>query len=110
MAMVQTKLHASLQLGNSLATHYTVPASTTTIVKQIALCNTSASNITIDVHLVPSGGTAGAANALVYNLAVDSLSTLFVNVAAVMDVGDFISAKANVAASVTMHSFGIEES
>ena len=93
-----------------LATHYTVPASTRTIVKQIVLCNSSASNITVDVHLVPNGGTAGAANALVYNLTVDSLSTMFVNVAAVMDVSDFISAKANVAASVTMHSFGIEES
>jgi hypothetical protein len=110
MAMVQTKLHASVQLGNSVATHYTVPASTTTIVKQLVLCNTTASNATVDVHLVPSGGTAGVSNALVYNLTVDALSTMFVNVAAVMATSDFISAKANVAATVTMHSFGIEES
>ncbi len=109
MAMTQTKLHASVQLGNSVATHYTVPGSTTAIVKQIVLCNTTASNTTVDVHLVPSGGTAGVSNALLYNMTVDANSTLFVNVAAVMATSDFIAAKANLATTVTMHSFGIEE-
>lgn len=109
MAMTQTKLHDPVQLGNSVATHYTVPGSTTTIVKQIALCNTSANNRTVDVHLVPSGGTAGVANAVVYNVVVDATSTTFVNLSAVLDTGDFIAAKAQVASAVTMHSFGIQE-
>tara|TARA_B100000470_G_scaffold150183_1_gene116844 strand:- start:167 stop:499 length:333 start_codon:yes stop_codon:yes gene_type:complete len=109
MAMAQTKLHDPVQLGNSVATHYTVPGSTTTIVKQIALCNTSTNNRTVDVHLVPSGGTAGVGNAVVYNVVVDATSTAFVNLSAVMDTGDFIAAKAQVASAVTMHSFGIQE-
>jgi len=109
MAMTQTKLHAPVQLSNSVGTHYTVPGSTTTIVKQIALCNTSANNRTVDVHLVPNGGTAGVANAVIYNVVVDATSTTFVNMSAVMDAGDFIAAKAQVASAVTMHSFGIQE-
>ncbi|MBF84982.1 MAG: hypothetical protein CL489_11025 [Acidobacteria bacterium] len=109
MAMTQTKLHAPVQLNNSVGTHYTVPGSTTTIVKQIALCNTSANNRTVDVHLVPNGGTAGVANAVIYNVVVDATSTTFVNMSAVMDAGDFIAAKAQVASAVTMHSFGIQE-
>ena len=109
MAMTQTKLHAPVQLNNSVGTHYTVPGSTTTIVKQIALCNTSANNRTVDVHLVPNGGTAGVANAGIYNVVVDATSTTFVNMSAVMDAGDFIAAKAQVASAVTMHSFGIQE-
>lgn len=109
MAMTQTKLHDPIQLGNSVATHYTVPGSTTTIVKQIALCNTSANNRTVDVHLVPSGGTAAVGNAIVYNVVVDATSTTFVNLSAVMAAGDFLAAKAQVASAVTMHSFGIQE-
>ena len=113
MAMSQKKLHSSLQLTQTAAGTpgvYVVPAATSTIVKQIVLCNTTASNATVDIHLVACGGTAGVVNALIYNMAVDAQSTMFVNVAAVMGVGDFISAKANVAAAVTMHTFGIEES
>ena len=113
MAMSQKKLHDSLQLTQTAASTpgiYFVSAATSRIVKQVVLCNTSASNVTVDVHLVTSGGTVGVVNALIYNMTVDSLSTMFVNLAAVMEMGDFISAKANVAASVTIHSFGIEES
>ena len=109
MAMTQTKLHAPSQLGTVSSTLYTVPSSTTTTVKQIALCNTAAANRTVAVYLVPSGGSASASNAILYDVAVDSKSTTFVNLSAVMATGDFIQASASVAASVTIHSFGIQE-
>ena len=66
-------------------------------------------NRTVDVHLVPSGGTAAVGNAIVYNVVVDATSTTFVNLSAVMAAGDFLAAKAQVASAVTMHSFGIQE-
>ena len=109
MAMTQTKLHAPAQLGTSLTTLYTVPGSTTTIVKQVALCNTAAANRTVTLHLVPSAGTAASANAILFDVAVDSKSTTFVNLSAVMATGDTIQASASVAASVSIHSFGIQE-
>jgi len=109
MAMTQTKLHAPSQLGNSAATLYTVPGSTTTILKQVALCNTTATNRTVSLYLVPNGGTAGVTNAVLYDVPVDSKSTIFVNMSAVMATGDFISGSASVASAVTVHSFGIQE-
>ncbi len=109
MAMTQTKLHAPSQLGTSAATLYTVPGSTTTIVKQIALCNTAAAARTVTIYLVPSGGSSGVANAILYEVPVDAKSTTFVNLSAVMATGDFIQGLASVASSVTIHSFGIQE-
>jgi len=107
--MTQTKLHAPAQLGTSPSTLYTVPGSTTTVVKQIALCNTAAANRTVAVYLVPSGGSSSTSNAILYDVAVDSKSTTFVNLSAVMATGDFIQASASVASSVAIHSFGIQE-
>jgi hypothetical protein len=109
MAMTHTKLHAPAQLGTSPSTLYTVPASTTTIVKQIALCNTAAAARTIAVYLVPNGGSASSTNAILYDVSVDAKSTTFVNLSAVMATSDFIQASASVASSVSIHSFGIQE-
>ena len=109
MAMTQTKLHAPAQLGTSAATLYTVPGSTTTIVKQIALCNTAAAARTVTIHLVPSGGSASATNAILYEVSVDAKSTTFVNLSAVMATGDILQGSASVGTSVTVHSFGIQE-
>ena len=52
---------------DALATAYTVPGATTTILKSFDICNTTASTLTVRVHLVPSGGSASAANALLYD-------------------------------------------
>ncbi len=109
MAMTQTKLHAPSQLGTSAATLYTVPGSTTTILKQIALCNTASTARTVSVYLVPSGGTAGVANAILYDVSVDAKSTTFVNLSAVMATSDTLQGSASIASSVTIHSFGIQE-
>ena len=109
MAMTQTKLHAPSQLGTSAATLYTVPGSTTTILKQVALCNTASSARTVSIYLVPSGGSAGVTNAVLYDVSVDAKSTTFVNLSAVMATGDILQGSASVASSVTIHSFGIQE-
>lgn len=41
---------------------YTVPASTTTYVKCIDVCNTTAADINLTLHLVPSGGSVASTN------------------------------------------------
>ena len=109
MAMTQTKLHAPAQLGTSPSTLYTVPASTTTIVKQIALCNTATATRTVAVYLVPSGGSASTTNAILYDVSMNAKSTTFVGLSAVMATSYFIQASASVASSVSIHSFGIQE-
>jgi len=62
-------------LTTSVATLYTVPSSTRTYVKGIDICNTSGSTITVNVYLVPSGGSAGTGNALFYGLSVSANTT-----------------------------------
>jgi len=49
--MVTNKRLAAGTLSDSNATLYTVPASTTTIVKSLALCNTTAGAVTVTLKL-----------------------------------------------------------
>jgi hypothetical protein len=47
------------EITTSFTTIYTTPATTRTYVKDINICNTTATSLTVSVCLVPSGGTAG---------------------------------------------------
>ena len=48
----------------SVSTLYTVPSTGQFLLTDIEICNTSATAGTFTIYLVPSGGTAGASNAL----------------------------------------------
>jgi len=54
MAITQKRLAGPSQLTASTAVYYTVPLSTTTIVKQIILTNTTSSAKTATVRLKPA--------------------------------------------------------
>ena len=49
---------ANGQLPNTKTTIYTVPGSTSTIVKMISLANTNTASETVNIYYLPSGGTA----------------------------------------------------
>jgi len=71
---------AQIAIGTTIATAYTAPASPGyTILKEINICNTATAAIKCQVHVVPSGGTAGTGNAIIYDWSVDA-NSLFVNV------------------------------
>lgn len=55
-------LVGNVQLTVGASTYYTAPANTTTTISAFTLNNTSGVPRTATVHLVPSGGTASAAN------------------------------------------------
>ena len=70
-----------IQLGQaaitiSVATIYTVPSSSVVYLKDIDICNTNATAVNINVYLVPSGDTAGKANALFYGASIPGYSTM----------------------------------
>jgi hypothetical protein len=71
-------------------TIYTVPASTRTMIKEMDICNTTAGTLTLNVHLVPSGGSATTANALFYNASISANTTLQWSGVQVLNVGDTI--------------------
>lgn len=98
--MANYQIITPLQLGQtalttSFTTVYTVPASTRTYVKQLDVCNTTASPISIYVSLVPSGGTAGTGNALFYNATLGGYSTLSWTGTQVLSTAGTIQVKAS---------------
>ena len=77
----------------TLTTRYTVPASTRTFVKDICIANTTGGALTVDVHFVPTAGTAGTDNAILYGVSIAANSTLQWTGNQILDAGDFIQDK-----------------
>lgn len=90
-------------------TLYTCPTSvsTTTIIKQIIICNAGASAITLNLNLVPFGGSVLASNRLFSSLAVAANDTIILDISQVMTSGDFISAYSS-ATDVVVTISGVE--
>jgi hypothetical protein len=99
-----------LQLGQaamtaSYATIYTTPSTpvTRTYVKDITICNTTAGTLSVYVSLVPSGGSAGASNALFYGNSLAANTTVQWTGSQIMNAGDTIQVKAsNTGCTVTV--------
>jgi len=92
---------AQAALTTSYATLYTVPTNITTptrtYMKQIDVCNTTGSAVTFNLHIVPTGGTAGTGNALFYVQNVAANSTFSYSGVQVLPTSSFLSAKASTA-------------
>jgi len=84
-------------LTTSYATLYTVPVDYRTYVKQFDICNTTAGTINVYVSFVPSGGTAGTSNAILYNASIPAYSTLQWCGAQVINAAGTVQAKASAA-------------
>lgn len=84
-----------------------VPANTKVILKQIILANTSSASATVAISLVPSGGTAGAANRIVPDVSVGANSVVTIDLSQVMEPGDFLSAVQGTAEAVTVTISGV---
>lgn len=95
---------AQVAVGTSLSTIYITPSDTQTYVKDICICNTAASKVALTLYLVPNGRTAGTtgsnANALFYQLDVDSHTTTHWTGTQILNPGDSIQASAGAAGLV----------
>ena len=97
------------QLTASLATYYTVPASTSAKDITFDFLNTDTANaIGITLHLVPSGGTASATNQLFSETAPGGLILApsewrSVPIDQSIGAGAFIQVKASIASKVALH-------
>ncbi len=108
MAMQAKQLKAATVLTTSYATQYTVPGSTTAIIKEILLANTTAGVVTATVSVVPSGGSASASNNILGGINIDANSTTVVELHTLMIAADFISAKSNTSSAVNIMISGVE--
>jgi len=107
------------QLTASTAVYYTVPQSTTTIVKQIILTNTTAAAKTVTVRLKPLGVTEASTHDILSAVSIAANETLSFNCSLVLTnngsvasatTSDQITAFCSAATSVNMTINGVEES
>lgn len=98
------KLFEPAQLTGSVATYYTVAAPYTVLRDfTIRVTNTTAGAVTVDVHAVPSAGTASDTNAVVKGYSIPANDYRDIDVP-VMKVGDFLQAKASAGTSISLHA------
>ena len=102
------KLFAPYTATASSAIVYTVPASTTAVLKELVLVNITTTTQTVTVHCIPSGDSAGVANMLMNAVAVAPNSFEPVSFGQVLATGDKISILASATSSIVVHGSGIE--
>jgi hypothetical protein len=108
MAFTQKRLAGPVAMETSATDLYTAPSETTTIVKQIMLCNTDDEEArTATLHVAASGSVA-AGNTIFQAISLDPNETVILNLSLVLADGEKISGLASNAA-VTITISGIEE-
>jgi hypothetical protein len=94
-------------ITTGVTTLYTVPAATRTLLKEFSIANTTAAAINVRVFLVPSAGSAGTANAFLYDVPVPANNALQYNGIEVLNAGDTIQIQA-VSTGLTIIASGGE--
>ena len=109
MSVLVKTLIASKQAENVQTTQYTA-VNCKTIIDKFTATNTSASNVTITVNLVTSGGSPGDSNAISYtrSIAPGEPYTFPELVGHSLEPGGFISTIASAATSLTIRASGRE--
>jgi hypothetical protein len=107
MAINTQRLFTPVQLGTSLSTLFT--AAGKTILDKFTLTETTGATISgIDIHIIPSGGTASATNRVLSQKAVNANETYLCPelVGHTLEAGEFLQAKAGTATAVSVRGSG----
>lgn len=109
MSVLVKTLIPAKQAENAQTTQYTA-TNCKAIIDKFTATNTSASNVTLSVNLVTSGGSAGVSNLVVDSRAIapDETYTFPEIVGQVLESGGFISTIASAATSLTIRASGRE--
>lgn len=102
-SMVGQILYSGQPSTTSETAVYTVPSNTTIKIASASLCNTSGSSVTVNISVVPSGGTADTTHRIIsaFPLAAGDTASLKEYVEGVMmGPGDFISVAVGTASTV----------
>ena len=85
---------------------YTATSTSSTHINTINVCNTASTTATFSLHLVPSGGTASAANAVFFNVSIAPNSTMLWTGTLVLPINGTIRASASVTSVTIMIAGG----
>ena len=94
-------------ITGSFVTLYTTPAFTRTFLKCMDICNTTGGALTFFVSIVPSGGTAGTANAIYSGISIAANAVLQWRGLQILTAGVFISVKSTTT-GLTITASGAE--
>lgn len=109
MTVTATNIIPAKQAENSQTTQYTA-TNCRTIIDKFTITNTAASNVTISVNLVASGGSASASNLIIdaRAIAVNECYTCPELIGHILEPSGFISTIASAATSLTIRASGRE--
>lgn len=94
-------------MTTSYVTIYTVPNTSTGVLHDIEVCNTTASAIGIYISVVPVNGSAAAGNAIFYNASLPGYSTMQWTGSIAMSFGTTIQVKGSAAGCTVTASGGL---
>lgn len=97
-------------LPSTASSLYTVPALTQTVVKQIILGNTTATDLTATIYFVPDAGTPTTSNSMFPEIIIQGNNAVTIDITSVLPIGSSIHAKASASASINIHISGVEVS
>lgn len=108
MAYTPTILYPSGYPSNGGETLYTVPANTTTIVKNIVMTNTSNNDATLHISVVPPSGSASQSNRIASDLTIPANGINTLDVSIVMPAGASLHATNNTNQALVVTVSGVE--
>lgn len=97
-------------LPSSASVIYTVPALTQTVVRQIILGNTTATDLTATIYFVSNTQSPSVSNSMFPEVIIQANSAVTIDIASVLPIASSIHAKASASASINIHVSGVEVS
>lgn len=110
MAVLQPKtLHRGF-VANTASTLYTAPsgASSYAIVKEMILCNTTGTAVTVSVYSIENGGSVADNRKILSAVSIDPGTTVVFSMSSVLENAATLRAVASSASAVTATVSGVE--
>jgi len=107
MATVYKVLGQQIPAATTATTLYTVPASTSTVVSTIVVCNQTTTAATFRIAVRPAGATLAAVHYVAYDITVGASDTTALTLGITLATTDVITVYASTA-TLSFHAYGSE--
>jgi len=107
MATTYKVLGQSNPSATTATTLYTVPASTSTVVSTISICNQAGTSASYRIAVRPAGATLTAAHYLAYDIAIAANDTTALTLGITLATTDVVTVYAS-SATLSFSAFGSE--
>lgn len=107
MALVYKVLGQVAPSASANTTLYTTPASTSTIINSVVVCNTNPSATTFRVAVRPNGATIEAKHYVAYEIPIAGNATTELSLGITMDASDIVTVY-STSGTLSFNAFGVE--